>query len=493
MPIDETLMKEAVGRALRSGWVWWVAVLALAYAVVPATFALDDAYISLHSARVLLAGTDPAFGVPALVGATSPPYVALLALLVAVHLPALRLATALGIATLVAGLWRLGRVVGLTGIRSATLTAVVLVSGLVFLNVRNGLETGWAVAALIWSIVFALGGDSTQLAIVAGLLPAVRPDLAPAAALVLLFGLRSRSWSERARLAGIAALVAAPWFFWIRLNTGHWLPQTMEAKRYWYAEGCQPLEQRLSMAGGALGDVAMQLLPCAVALPWLWRSGVGRIGLVTMSITVIAYLWMFPGGLYHNHYRYAYVLLLPWGALALMQLGAWLTPSAGFVALSVVATLYAYQLHLWTLTFSEQARVAAELQATSTWIRTHLPESGVVLVHDAGAVSEFADRPFVDMVGLKTPASIASHRRYTWTSCGADRIEAVAEVARRSGAAYLVVLADWARIFQIPTGLKAAGFDLTTVRVPSDPDKGYYVFAMGTDPARSKVGFPTGR
>src|SRR5690242_18042988 len=76
--------------------VVWTIVFAVVYRFMPDVFALDDAYITLHSARVLLTGKDPVYGVPALVGITCPPYVALVALLLSLHLPALQIATALG-------------------------------------------------------------------------------------------------------------------------------------------------------------------------------------------------------------------------------------------------------------------------------------------------------------------------------------------------------------------------------------------------------------
>ncbi len=480
-------MKEVVSRLWRRSWVWLLAGGMVAYAVTPPAFALDDAYISLHSARVLLQGADPAFGAPALVGATSPPFVALLTALLIAHLPAVRLATALGLVAFVAGLWTLGRSVGLSVARVTTIIALVLVSGFVFLNLRNGLETGWALASVAWLIVFAVREDRLRLAVLAGLLPAIRPDLAPTAALALLYGMRSRSWGERARMVGIAGCVAAPWFLWVRLDTGAWLPQTMRAKQYWFAEGCQPAPERVAMALGALADVGSQLLPFVLALPWLWRAGIGRIGLLSMAVTLAAYVWLFPGGLYHNYYRYPYVFLLPWGALGFMVLSHRINPPWISIALTVVATAYVWQLHLWPEAFSWHAGTAAELRDAAVWVDAHVPESAVVLVHDAGAMSEFGHHRLVDMVGLKTPSSIASHERYTWPSCGTDRIRAISEIARRSGASYLVVIADWARIFRIPTGLRGAGFDLATVRIPPDRDEGYYVFSLADSAPRAST------
>jgi hypothetical protein len=470
-------MTHLLGRLVRRPWLWLAAGLLLAYAVVPAASALDDAYISLHSARVLLQGRDPAYGTAALVGATSPPYVALLAGLLALHLPALRLASAMGLVAFLAGLWVLGRTAGLSAWQSAAAAAAVLVSGLVFVVARNGIETGWALAGVVWLMIFASREQAVPLAVLAGLLPALRPDLAPTAALVFLYGARSRSWPDRARMVAIAALVAAPWFLWIRFDTGVWLPQTMRAKEYWFAEGCEPLATRVDTAMGALGQVSWQLLPLLVGLPWLLSSRLGRIGLLAIAITLGAYVLLLPGGLYHNFFRYPYAFMLPWIALGFVAVNRRLSPWGPLILLAIALT-YAWRLDMWPIVIVDEPRVAAEMQSAAAWVAGNVPDSAVVLVHDAGAISEFGHRRVVDMVGLKTPGSIPLHERYTWTTCGAGRARAVSEIARRSGASYLIVIADWAKAFRIPTGLHASGFDLVTVRLPPDRDEGYYIFTL---------------
>ncbi|MGJ0238983.1 hypothetical protein ACQEPB_10745 [Novosphingobium fluoreni] len=80
VPAFVTTLAEAVGqpwvRALAyaacilTGWIGWIG-----------TFPLDDAYITLHNARALLAGADTTYGGSPLVGATSLVHLALLALL----------------------------------------------------------------------------------------------------------------------------------------------------------------------------------------------------------------------------------------------------------------------------------------------------------------------------------------------------------------------------------------------------------------------------
>jgi molybdopterin converting factor small subunit len=73
-------------------------VFALAWMATPVPLMLDDGYITLHSASVLVTEIDHVFGEPALTGSTSPPHVALVAAALATGLPplfALHLVTAL--------------------------------------------------------------------------------------------------------------------------------------------------------------------------------------------------------------------------------------------------------------------------------------------------------------------------------------------------------------------------------------------------------------
>ena len=58
-----------------------------AYLVTPDTPWLDDAYITLHSARVVVTGVDPRYQAPALTGSTSPLHVALTAGFLAIGIP----------------------------------------------------------------------------------------------------------------------------------------------------------------------------------------------------------------------------------------------------------------------------------------------------------------------------------------------------------------------------------------------------------------------
>src|SRR5262249_3021598 len=105
-----------------------------------------------------------------------------------------------------------------------------------------------------------------------------------------------------------------------------------------------------------------------------------------------------------------------------------------------------------------------------------VPAGATLLVHDAGGVSEFAHRRAVDLVGLKTPSSIAAHLRWTWPSCGVDRRTALAAIAERSGASYFVALTGWDE--PLRADLQAGGFALTPLRQPAAGERGYTVYRL---------------
>src|SRR5262245_1320979 len=99
----------------RFGWLQSLALVgvaaAFAVAVTPTSFSLDAAYITLHSARVVLSGHDAVFDAPALTGVTSPVYAAILTALVGAgifdELVALRVAVILGVLAYVSAVWAL--------------------------------------------------------------------------------------------------------------------------------------------------------------------------------------------------------------------------------------------------------------------------------------------------------------------------------------------------------------------------------------------------
>jgi hypothetical protein len=446
-------------------------------------FPLDDAYITLANARVVLEGRDPSYGVPALEGATSSLHLALVAALGLIL--DLRWASAvvawLAAAAYVAGLAALAWRFALRRIEAALLIAAGSFVGFVPYHLLNGLETGLALAAVTWGIVLAAGPPSTALALLAGVMPFIRPELALLAAL-LLADQAWRRWQARdtRAIAGdlvLAAAAAAPFVLWLWLDTGSVVPRTAGAKRDFFAEAALPWTLKLGSVGIALAHAALQAGPLALGVVGLRSARAGRLALLFAAAMVALYAAELPGGLSHNSNRYLYTLaplLLAGWAMALA------TASPGerrWLRLGLAAALVYVMVRLPGDLGAYAADVGfarRELAGLAAWIEAELPAGARIAVHDAGYLAFATRRPLIDVVGLKTPASRAAHAELTGPSAGARRGEALARILAATHAEYFVVLAGWDRDFALTDGLRSTGWRLTALR----PDGAYQVYRL---------------
>lgn len=451
-------------------------------------FAFDDAYIVLHNAEVLLSGgRDPNFaGTPALVGSTSPVHLALVAGLgLVLPLPwALHVALWLGVALYAFGVFRLSRLLGATGPAALVLAACGLLAGRAPHQLLNGLETGLAMAAVSWALVFAVDrrfgrGPRLGLSALCGLMPFVRPELGLLS--VMLFALvawrlvteceRRAALRALAGCAVVAGLAAAPWLVWNLAATGHLVPVTIAAKRAWFAEAGQPLGSRAGTVASALLVFLLGLGPLALAgLVFLPGTAAGRLGGLFAVLFLAAYSLSLPGALFHNDQRYLYVLL----PILLMGAAAAFRDARGPRSLVARRPLvYAGLLALpalllfpggWSQHLDQVEFTRRECDGVADWARRNLPGDARLLIHDAGYIAWDTPFPLGDLVGLKTPSSIPDHLALTLPSGGEERPEAMARIAERSDATHLVVLDEWDGLFDITAGLRSEGWALEPLR-----------------------------
>ncbi len=457
----------------------------------PPVFPVDDAYITLHNAQVLHWGHDPNYpGTPALAGATSAVHLALVALLMFALSPPNALWAALWLAALAyaLGLVRLARVHDASPTQALLLALVGLAAGQVPHQLMNGLETGLMLAAVTWALALASEPErippeeaatparrSFWLPCLCGLLPFIRPDLLPLALglLALLAGRRLRaagSWREAVRLIlldlGLALLCAAPWALWCLLSLGEPYPSSLAAKRLYFAQDGWPSPVKAHLVGQGFAQFAGDLgLVCLGGL-LLGRTGVGRIGLLLAAVLGAAYYAQFPGALATYEGRYLYPLLpfLLYGAASAWRWGkAWLR--AAVTGLLVLALLQSYWRapDFWAkhLVYCDYTRT--HLAGVAAWCNTNLPPGSTLLVHDAGYIAYATRFRLVDLVGLKTPSSVAAHRALTHPSGGALRGKAVSRIARAGHADYLLVLWTWERDSHLAGGLRDEGWDVRLV------------------------------
>src|SRR5262249_55214742 len=138
------------------------------------------------------------------------------------------------------------------------------------------------------------------------------PDLAPAVGLVMIYAARSASWRERLHAASLALAIAVPFLIWMRIDSGSWIPQTIEAKELFFAEACAPLTMKMGVAFQAVSAFLLMVAPLVPCAPVLVRDRLGRYGLVAIGVTLAAFVMRFPAGLSHNDSRYLYAIIVPW-------------------------------------------------------------------------------------------------------------------------------------------------------------------------------------
>jgi hypothetical protein len=455
-------------------------VVGTAWLLTPRLPDLDDAYIPLHSANSILAGGDANYGTSPLTGITSPPYLLLLTTLRGIGLPpllALRVATAMGLSALMLSIWALARSARLGVPQQVLLPILVLSCGAIVEQAVNGVETGWAMAVAIGLLAACLSGRPYAAAAASGILPWLRPDLAPIAGLLFVAALWKQPRPVFLRSAMIAGLVFAPWPLWLYLQTGAFVPNTMTAKTAFYATSCLPVRDKVNTVAVALVGWIVATAPASVlAAFWVGRNRFGLIALVGVQAALAAYATLFPIGLLHNHQRYMFPIGVPLIALGLAVAmtrprRVWLV----LTAVSLAGSLILLRGQLWP-------SQGAERVAAAEWIRDHVDPHAKIMVQDAGVFSIYTPNPLVDFIGLKTPSSIDAHRRLTWSSCGADRSKAMAAIARSSGADYFVVTSDWDDDLKLTAGLAREGISLSEVRTPPVGEYGYYIYRIAAKP-----------
>lgn len=470
----------------------------------PPVFPMDDAYITLHNAQVFWLGHDPNYvGASPLTGATSVIHLGLVVLIASLVAPLTAQYVAMWLAVLAyaLGLVRLCRANNAPPALAALGTLAGLFIGQAPYQLTNGLETGLAMAAVAWALALACEGRTADnsraqrwgLAALCGALPYVRPELAALSLLLLAV----QAWRHLRRhrhqgspagnavgaiLAdlGVAALGAAPWALWCLLSLGSLLPTTVEAKRFFFAEAgfapglkTQGVVEGLAGFGHDLGPLLLAALPLVLLVE-------GWAGLVFAGALLGAYWLYFPWSLTTYEYRYLYPLLpfLVLGAAA--GLGSTRRPARIAAVLLLVLCFgqivrarhenigkYLYYRDVTTY----------ELRPLVRWCREKLPPRSKVLIHDAGYISD-TNLELIDLVGLKSPASIPFHRALTYPSNGQKRDEAIHQIALATRPNFLIVLRLWERDFGVAYGLWQRGWSVYAI----NQDFGWVVYAL-TPPA----------
>jgi hypothetical protein len=446
-------------------------------------FPLDDAYITLHNASLFWGGRDANYGdVSPLTGATSVVHLLLVSLL----FPLIGdwsswVVQWLAVLAYGLGLMRLASVKGLTMGPALLLVGLGFSFGLVWYQMLNGLETGLAMACMVW--VYALActsGSERWLGLLLGCAPFIRPELAAFSALVWLVktaGLvRSREFNAAATLFLYALLGAAPWLLITFLKTGSPLPSTAGAKKAYFAEGSQlPDWRRGALLNGVdkfwdrAGLLALAVVP-------LMFSNIGRASFLFIAAFYFAYYDTFPAAVHHNSLRYQFLVLpvfLFGAAFALGDRHRYIRKGSMAVGiLALIGMIGFYRLEIEQFTVSQDFTLT-ELAGLRTWVEKNVPKDEPILIHDAGYLARYTDYRLVDFVGLKTPEAIGLNELLTYPSRGEKRAMVAEILALEHRTKFLVMRDSWEASFAIAKGLSDRGWTVEKVR-----DERYQVYTL---------------
>jgi hypothetical protein len=476
--MTESGERSGAGWSKRAGAIVCVAAVVSLFLVIllivgGPRFTCDDAYIFLHDAQVLWAGRDSAYlGVPALFGTTSGVFLVVLMLLESiVRSPEMALFACLMIAAIsyVLGVYVMCLNAG-TSNRAAIALAIssLVLAGSAF-QLLNGMETGLAMGAVAWNLGLLLSKRRTMaLPVLCGVMPFVRPELAFLSGCSIAVLMFDQTASRRFKLEAIVVSIASalPFATWYWIETGSPFPSTAAAKAYFFAEAYDPITTKLFYVGMSVGRALVATFPLWLCVIFIRPARIRTICLLFIFALLGAFLLRFPGGLWMNTSRYLFVFapIVILGVAAglaservrVQRIARYcLAPALLFTALSLRHELSNY---ISWLKIGDP-----NMRDTVAWCNSHLEPGSEILIHDAGYISFAGHFVLVDMVGLKTPASVSIHRRLTWPSAGRDRGLAIAQIADSFHPHYLVVLKSCGVEYDIIKGLQNGGWMLTRI------------------------------
>lgn len=464
-------------------------------------FPMDDAYIVIHNAQVLLSGNDPNYaGASPLSGATSVVHLALVTELMRFLSPLSALSASLwGAALLYAlGLVRLARVNGAGRTISFLVAVLGLAAGEAPHQLVNGLETGLMLAAVTWILTLlpcpafsSPSASNTQapsrlLPVLCGTLPFIRPDLLPLA--LIFLGLQTawhwrlrRNLADFLRRAGIdlavACVFALPWAVWSDAENGSVFPLTLSAKRFFFAQAGWPAAIKARLVLKGLYRFAADLGLMTIFAVFLAATWTGRAGILFGALLLAAYFMQLPGTLitYEGRYLFPFLPFILLGAVyALRQAKPLLRTAAVVVFALSLGQSFLHAPDFWNRNRLNCSYTTHDLAGVAGWCNRNLPANSTLLIHDAGYISYGTRFPLIDMVGLKTLSSIPHHEKWTYPTSGRDRFQAISEIGEQGHTNYLLVLDRWDRSYFVTEGLRAAGWKLRLVNA----DYAFKVYAL---------------
>ena len=456
-------------------------------------------------------------------GITSPVFFGLtllFSLIMPVVYARLLLAT-ISILLLILGLFILGKRYKLNNLVINLIILFSISSGVTTYQLLNGLETGMAMATIPW-IVIALDeieqGNKTYWGyVLVGIICYIRPELA---ALSFLFGLFIISEKPKGYLMGlfISLFSFISFSLVLYIASGNIITNTMSAKTYFLHEGCVNFKTKFFQSLRSIEFIKNDLGLFSLGFLLIVFAKKYRAILISfMLVFLLAYIIKLPKILYANFGRYAYLMfpiaIIGWFAFfnkinntdyKKISLQSYFLIFVCFIYAGIYIYIYNFDIisHLVIALFcgfisilglktkfrilqfgglaisilfilsaifynfkNQVGFIIMQREATqenfevSQWIEKNSSPDEVILIHDAGLISEIGKNPLVDMVGLKTRFVVKVNKDTIYKECRVVP-KTISDIAKNTNAKYVIVTNKWDYSFKITDSLKKTGWSV---------------------------------
>jgi hypothetical protein len=460
----------------------------------PPIFPFDDGYIYLHNAQVLHLGYDPNYpGVPALAGSTSPIYLLLVSLLLFILSPlwALQTAVWLGILCYALGLIKLAFNYSASLLQTFCFLLIGLTLSTIPFHLLNGLETGWALAGMVWLLAYMNQPQHRLIRnLLCGSLPYLRPELIIFSSLFLLweayqhqktttsFRQFIKQWSVD---IGIAISAALPWLIWLWLNTGSIVSTSMLAKHAFYLSNAYDLTTSFYyfifillsfiQTMGFINFVGM------LTLGTLTPNG--RWAIIVLALFLFINFTYMPATSGANNVRYLQIylpLLLFCLITAIKHQQTLIRYGANILLIITTLSSLVFFPNHWQFYVQRTQSTTMQLAHISNWCAQNLPPRAVLLINDAGYISFTTSFHLIDLVGLKSPNIIHYYQAVKTTDPQIRHATVIAAIIRDQHPQYLILPTLAEQTLNLTQHLEPLGWHLQSIR--NDTSDGYYVYKI---------------
>ena len=190
-------------------------------------------------------------------------------------------------------------------------------------------------------------------------------------------------------------------------------------------------------------------------------TALGRVVLASL-LCFLAMFWLYmPIAVVFNNLRYLYPLipLLLYGIVTCVNhVRMEMRWVANFLLVLMAVCAIAIFPQKWRQYIADAHVMTDAVVAAANWCNTHLPPSAVILVHDAGYMAVATQFHLIDLVGLKTPATIYYQQKYFLDGCKMQRGAATAAVIHRYHPDYMITLPEWEQGFGVMRNRERLGW-----------------------------------